>query len=86
MADPCEGRDTHHAGCECHEARRDAEVAALRAESDRLRRELSQIVADQQIRGMIGYICLACERPWKAHRVGCWVARAKAILDAGGES
>lgn len=31
MADPCEGRTTHHAGCACHEARRDAEVSALRA-------------------------------------------------------
>ena len=36
---PCEGRETHHAGCECHEARRDAEVAALRAEAERLRAE-----------------------------------------------
>ncbi len=31
MAEPCAGRETHHAGCECHEARRAAEVAALRA-------------------------------------------------------
>jgi hypothetical protein len=27
---PCEGRETHHLGCPCHEAKRDAEVAALR--------------------------------------------------------
>lgn len=79
---PCEGRETHHLGCVCHEARRDAEVAALRGEVERLRRELSQIVADRQIRGVIGYLCLACERPWQAHRAGCWVARAKATLDA----
>ncbi|MEZ4395210.1 MAG: hypothetical protein R3A48_29365 [Polyangiales bacterium] len=40
MAEPCEGRETHHLGCACHEARRDAEVAALRAEVEELRGRL----------------------------------------------
>ena len=29
---PCEGRETHYTGCECHEARRDAEVERLAKE------------------------------------------------------
>lgn len=28
---PCEGRTEHHLGCECHEAKRDAEVERCRA-------------------------------------------------------
>ena len=39
MVEPCEGRTTHHAGCACHEARRDAEHAAVTAERDALRAE-----------------------------------------------
>lgn len=39
MADPCAGRETHHAGCACHEARRDADLAAVTAERDALRAE-----------------------------------------------
>lgn len=34
MGEPCEGRTTHHAGCACHEARRDAQLAAVTAERD----------------------------------------------------
>lgn len=32
---------THHTGCACHEARRDEEVATLRAEVERLRADLA---------------------------------------------
>lgn len=39
MGEPCEGRTTHHAGCACHEARRDADLAAVTAERDALRAE-----------------------------------------------
>lgn len=39
---PCEGRTEHHLGCPCHEAKRDAEVAALRAERDRLRADMRE--------------------------------------------
>ena len=39
MGEPCEGRTTHHAGCACHEARRDAQLAAVTAERDALRAE-----------------------------------------------
>ena len=35
MVEPCEGRTTHHAGCACHEARRDAEHAAALAAARR---------------------------------------------------
>lgn len=43
MGEPCEGRTTHHAGCACHEARRDAEHAAVTAERDALRADVDRL-------------------------------------------
>jgi hypothetical protein len=36
---------THYAGCACHEARRDAEVAALKERCERLERALKGLLA-----------------------------------------
>lgn len=38
---------THHTGCECHEARRDAEVERLKAEVERLQEMVRQAVAER---------------------------------------
>ena len=35
----CKNRSTHHGGCECHEARRDAELAAAVARAERVESE-----------------------------------------------
>ena len=49
MGEPCEGRTTHHAGCACHEARRDAEVAALRAQLATATASVQQLRADVEL-------------------------------------
>jgi hypothetical protein len=41
-------RSTHHTGCDCHEARRDAEVADLRARLARAEEELARHRADTE--------------------------------------
>lgn len=42
-------RSTHHAGCACHEARRDALVAQLTAERDALYQALYQLTANAEL-------------------------------------
>ena len=47
MGEPCEGRTTHHAGCACHEARRDAQLAAVTAERDGLRAQRNAVIVER---------------------------------------
>lgn len=49
MGEPCEGRTTHHAGCACHEARRDAELASLRAQLATATASVQQLRADVEL-------------------------------------
>ena len=49
MGEPCEGRTTHHAGCACYEARRDAEHASLRAQLATATASVQQLRADVEI-------------------------------------
>ena len=49
MGEPCEGRTTHHAGCACHEARRDAEHASLRAQLATATASVQQLRADVEL-------------------------------------
>ena len=53
MGEPCEGRTTHHAGCACHEARRDAQLAAVTAERDALRADVDRITLANAVPGLI---------------------------------
>ena len=53
MGEPCEGRTTHHAGCACHEARRDADLAAVTAERDALRADVDRITLANAVPGLI---------------------------------
>ncbi|MDP3767416.1 MAG: hypothetical protein Q8S13_05330 [Dehalococcoidia bacterium] len=44
-----------HAGCACHEERRDAELAALRAENENLLRLLSSAYEELRRRGVMSF-------------------------------
>lgn len=47
---PCGlGEGTHYAGCECHEARRDAEVYRLKEELSLARKERDALKAELEI-------------------------------------
>lgn len=71
-----EGGTTHHLGCACHEAARDAEVASLRTELAALRAEVDRAKAT------IDALALVCDRIRAAHGMGCKCIDCRETRDA----
>ena len=98
MGEPCEGRTTHHAGCACHEARRDAEHAAALATARREGAEgMREVVVKAEIHAAFHYNDPpddGRERPiaprageWEAHQtLRKLLSRVCVVLTEGGAS